>query len=468
MDLRIPGLGAFALAVLAQGAASAAEPAPTLYVVGAVEEGRLLNVDVRFPAGIQGELNLSRGFLTYMDGLEREQGGVWAESRPRIDKACPETGCHLRYRFRLGDAAGPMGRHHSDSFGSNGTFMAQPGAWLLRPDQAPPAARYHLSVETQAPIRFETGIFPAAEGGYEGLLDDLDDAPYSAFGPFDDEVVPVPGGEVAVAIAPGKTGVSRDEIINWVRTSGRSVSLYFGHFPMRRALVLVFLGGRRAVGFGTTMGNGGGAIMLFLGAQATAADLHDDWVLTHEMSHLALPDLMPHHWFEEGVATYVEPLARAQNGILAPEVVWTGLRDGLPKGQPEAGDQGLDRTHTWGRTYWGGALFCFMADLEIRERTKNAKSLQDALRGTLAAGGNLAVHWEIDRFLATADRAIGVGVLQELYAKMALKPVTVDLDQLWKRLGVPSASGKSFDDKAPLAEIRRSFTTPLDRPSSQH
>jgi hypothetical protein len=170
---------------------------------------------------------------------------------------------------------------------------------------------------------------------------------------------------------------------------------------------------------------------------------------------------MPHHWFEEGVATYVEPLARAQTGNLDAATVWKGMRDGLPKGLPEAGDEGLDRTHTWGRTYWGGALFCFVADVEIRERTKNRKSLQDALRGPLEKGANLAVHWEIDRFLAEADRATGVKVLSELYARWAWKPVSVDLDALFLKLGVRRGpSGVVLDDTASLADLRRGFTAP--------
>jgi hypothetical protein len=440
----------------------------TFYEVEAQEEGRVLAVDARFPQGTSGELTLSGGFLADLDGLEREQGGVWAEARPRLSAPCPAGGCHLRYRFRLGDAAGPRSRHHSDAFSMTGTYVAQPGAWLLRPEHPQPDARYRLRVTTTPPLRFESGIFPSPEGGYAGLVDDLDDAPYSAFGPFDEASVPLPKGEVAVAIAPGKTGVTRDQILAWIQASGRAVSVYFGRFPLPRALVLVLEGGRGSVGFGTTMGNGGGSIMMFVGEKAVPQDLKDDWVLTHEMSHLALPDLMPHHWFEEGVATYVEPIARAQAGDLPASTVWSGLQAGLPKGLPAAGDQGLDRTHTWGRTYWGGALFCFVADLQIREKTDNRRSLQDALRGTLEAGGNLSVHWEMDRFVRTADQATGVRVLEELYKLWATKPAPVDLDLLWRRLGVrEAAGGVSLDDTAPLAAVRRSFTAPPD-PGAQH
>lgn len=62
------------------------------------------------------------------------------------------------------------------------------------------------------------------------------------------------------------------------------------------------------------------------------------------------------------------------------------VRPRHPFGRPEAGDRGLDRTPTWGRTYWGGAFFCFVADVQIREATHGAKSLDDALRAIVAAG----------------------------------------------------------------------------------
>ena len=197
----------------------------------------------------------------------------------------------------------------------------------------------------------------------------------------------------------------------------------------------------------------------------TADDIPRDWVLTHEMTHLALPDQRREfHWLEEGLATYVEPIARAQVGTSKPDEVWRGLIDGLPNGEPEDGDEGLDRTHSWGRTYWGGALFCLAADLEIRKRTGNRKSLEDALRGILAAGGSGETRWPLEEVLRRADLAVGVPVLEELHARWGTAPVKVDLAKLWTELGVRAdgTDGKTvaFDDAAPLASVRRAVTVP--------
>ena len=79
--------------------------------------------------------------------------------------------------------------------------------------------------------------------------------------------------------------------------------------------------------------------------------------------------------------------ARARTGELSTEKVWGDLVRGLPQGLPGRGDEGLDRTHTWGRTYWGGALFWLLADVEIRERTGNRFGLEDALRAVLTQRG---------------------------------------------------------------------------------
>ena len=139
-------------------------------------------------------------------------------------------------------------------------------------------------------------------------------------------------------------------------------------------------------------------------------DLDRDWTLVHEMSHLALPSLPSrHHWFEEGMASYVEPFARAQAGLLRAERVWGDMVKGLP--QP--GDQGLDRTHTWGRSYWGGALFCLLADTKIRETTDGRQCLQHALRAILGHG-NIELESPVAPLLKIGDQGSGSHVLASL------------------------------------------------------
>jgi predicted metalloprotease with PDZ domain len=177
-----------------------------------------------------------------------------------------------------------------------------------------------------------------------------------------------------------------------------------------------------------------------------------------------LPDLgSAHAWLSEGLATYVEGVARAQAGYRAPADVWAEYVRAMPRGLPQAGDQGLDHTHTWGRTYWGGALFCLLADVEIRSRTDNRLGLQDAMRAVLQSSSGLVSDWPINRVLMTGDAAVGATVLRDLYAQMKDTAVTPDLTALWKRLGIEhNRASVDLHDDAPLVAIREAI---MQRPA---
>ncbi|MGO9836169.1 MAG: hypothetical protein ACLP1X_18365 [Polyangiaceae bacterium] len=148
-------------------------------------------------------------------------------------------------------------------------------------------------------------------------------------------------------------------------------------------------------------------------------------------------------------------------GVIAPEKFWGDLVEGLPQGLPQKGDEGLEQTHTWGRTYWGGALFCLVADVAIRERTSGARSLDDVVSAAVSPGADVETQWDIERLIGVGDRATGTTVLRDLYGTMGLAPGSVDLPGLWSRLGVRSSGGAvAFDDAAPLAWVRRGITGP--------
>ena len=178
-------------------------------------------------------------------------------------------------------------------------------------------------------------------------------------------------------------------------------------------------------------------------------------MLVHELIHLAFPEIGDEHaWLAEGLAVYVEGVARTQAGNETPADFWGGLVDDMPKGEPgRAGDKGLDRTHTWGRTYWGGALFCLQADVMIRERTGNRKGLQDALREVLRVAGGNTGNWPIgEKVLAIADGATGTNVLMTLYHEHhADPPAHEPLDTIWRKPASRGAQDSSYSMTMRLA-----------------
>jgi hypothetical protein len=269
----------------------------------------------------------------------------------------------------------------------------------------------------------------------------------------------VGGASILVSLEPDRFDLPEKTLLGWVEQCARAVTGYFGRYPVPEARIRLLTSDRPGVSNGKSFGGRGVMCRVAVNRRATLAELDQDWILTHEMVHFGFPSVPErHHWIEEGMATYVEPIARARAGVWPAEQGWSDMIRDMPQGLPAPGDQGLDNTHTWGRTYWGGALFCLLADVEIRKQTANGKGLEDALRAINGAGGTIDVDWPLERALEIGDKATGGKTLTELHAKMGSAAVTVDLPDLWKQLGVERRGASAiFDDQAPLASVRRSI-----------
>ncbi len=286
--------------------------------------------------------------------------------------------------------------------------------------------------------------------------------PQSGIGRDGQQLVSVDGAEIYFVVGRGDLSVSRADLAHYVRDAARAVVAYYGYFPVQRAVVQFVPSDDDGIGLGTSTYNDDenyGAIIINIGENTTRRQLRDSWTLTHELMHLGFP-VVSHHsrWLAEGIATYVEPIGRMRIGNLSREEVWADLLHNLHKGLPTRGDRGLHFSHNFDRVYWGGALYCLLADVEIRQRTNNKKGLEDALRSIAKQGGTAASDWDAEDAVVAGDKGIGVNVMQNLYEKMADKPVSIDVLSLLRKLGVVKA-GESvrFDETAPLASVRRAI-----------
>jgi hypothetical protein len=315
-----------------------------------------------------------------------------------------------------------------------------------------------------------------------GALQPLRAQPGSHLPIAETDSIQVGAAVLQIDFADGPLDLPRSAIVARIATAASAVASYYGRFPVSSARILVIpIPDRHGILQGTTWGDMHGSpgfTRLRIGEHTTAPELAADWTITHELTHMAFPsmpenpdesapseDQSAQHWIEEGLATYIEPIERVMIGDLTAEKIWHDMVRDMPQGEPAAGDQGLDHTHTWGRTYWGGAMFCLVADVEIRQQTHNRLGLQDALRAIVAAGGTIDHDWTLPQALSIGDKATNTHVLTDLYAQWKDAPVQYDLPALWAQLGVLSTSnGIEFSSAAPLADVREAITKPKQNP----
>jgi len=429
-----------------------------------LDRGSELVVQGRFEGRNDGAFSVGDDAAPFVRQVEFAQGDHWFSLAKR-DSAwrlpC-SSGCTIRYRFALREATDILAAADT-AIASGEVLIAPPSTWLLHPGSELENAEFELTVEPGAGGRFVSAFQPVPGGRanrYRAAIGVLDDASFAAFGPL--QVSEIPAGDTTVQLGVATHGLSLSaaQAQAWISASAGAVASYYeGHLPARRTLVLLMQGSGESTR-GITLGGGGPGVLVRASDRVNPSTTNDDWVVTHELLHANFPDLGPQHsWLSEGLATYVEPIARARVGLVSETKVWRDFVEGMPQGLPQAGDQGLENTRTWGRTYWGGALFCLLADLELREKTGNQRSLDDVLRAIGKTGAADQDYWPIERVLEEARHATGTPVLRELFERLAKKPGTVDLAALFARLGV-RVEGRSvaFDERAPLAKLRQSIT----------
>ncbi|MEM9075372.1 MAG: hypothetical protein AAGE52_43145, partial [Myxococcota bacterium] len=248
----------------------------------------------------------------------------------------------------------------------------------------------------------------------------------------------------------------------WVRRSAEIVTEYYeGRFPVPRLRVETPSRGSR-IGWG--FHRGGRVVRVGVGSSATRRDFERDWVLLHEMLHTGFPSLdRRFRWMREGLSTYLETALRRRAGILDEDEVWSRWLERMPEGMQ--GDQlgPLDRRRSWGATYWGGALWWLLVDVELRRRTNNRKSVRDVILGAIRRGGDARRVWPMARLISVSDVSTGTSAFSDLYARYASGEGELDLEGLWNRLGVSQRDDEIvFDDRAPLASVRRALYAPVE------
>src|ERR1043166_6975274 len=110
-------------------------------------------------------------------------------------------------------------------------------------------------------------------------------------GAQDKDQLDIGGGRIDVIFSSAPAAPLRKLILAWVASSARAVTVYYEQFPVSHLQLRVRFFDGHGVRGGRTTGWDGALISIAVGRSSTAADFSEDWVLTHEMVHLAFPSV---------------------------------------------------------------------------------------------------------------------------------------------------------------------------------
>jgi hypothetical protein len=150
---------------------------------------------------------------------------------------------------------------------------------------------------------------------------------------------------------------------DWVQSCAHAVTAYYGTFPVDRVLIRIRLFDGHGVRSGQTFGNDGAFIKIAVGRSSTPADFADDWMMTHEMIHLAFPSMAEqHHWIEEGLMSNRSRVRKSEIRLRKKRgaIWWTVSRKACRNGATAVWTL---RQHGAGRT---GAVRYFACSLTLR------------------------------------------------------------------------------------------------------
>jgi len=383
-----------------------------------------------------------------------------------IEPSCMRH-CTVRYRIDLGELAAACGDEVDCARRVGDATLSPALAWLVHPV---PKTDVPVKVRVKTPnaVQFSSGMH-SIDGnpqlfGFRSY--DLDEGSFTAFGPMRHYMIDVAGkgserGRIDVNIV-GKTRyeMSDASMKQWIEEAADVVTPLFGRFPVdRTTLYIVPAKGEDEVVFGKVLSLAGASVVLVVGDKMPASARHEDWVLVHELFHLGFPTFRGEgRWLGEGLATYYEPILRARAGWVNEAEIFRQFARNMLRGVPQRGmNAGLAHRDDLDSIYWGGALFCFAADVKIREETHNKKSLDDVIRAGLAKGGDATRVWTVAEVVKLGDAVTGTTVLSEMYDRHAQRGDRIDLDGLLASLGVDRTDEGSvdLDDTRPLAWVRR-------------
>lgn len=443
------------------------------YTVHVDESMQRMEVEARFDERVIRIAARSDDAARYLIGAHDCETGERLRARGR-QLRLPSGGIDcLRYSVDLERAAREERRN---STLSSSNVIVSTAAWLWRPrldDRSSIRVRFDMarSVDVSMPWRPIAG---------ESDVYELTTSPQSAtaptvFGDFEYHEADIPGATLRITVLNGERPLDSDALVEWVAEAASHITLVYGTFPNPSPSVVVIPVGSRSwsdapVPFGRVIRDGGETIELFVNENRSIEDYYGHWTATHEFSHLMTPYIASRHrWVSEGFAQYYQNLLLARAGHYSERRAWQELYEGFERGRGSAVDRtpnevanGSWRSGTM-RVYWTGAVVALLGDVELREASNGAQSLDTILQELMECCLPSDRMWSGPEFYERLDEIAGRSVFMPLYRRYSDSTDFPDAMPALARLGVIVEDERvTFDDDAELSGIRREMTQPRE------
>ena len=296
-----------------------------------------------------------------------------------------------------------------------------------------------------------------------------------AIGRFSVESIDLAGGRIRSALLPGQPDPDTAAMRRWVTSNARALVTTYGSLPVADLQLLVVPIGRggEPVPWGEVQRGGGDAVHLYIDQRRSERAFMDDWVLVHELSHLLHPVIISEdRWLSEGIASYYQNVLRARAGMKSAESAWNKLHagfergiQGTPRGRSLAEvSETMMQDRSFMRVYWSGAALALLADVELRQRSGGAQSLDTALAALRDCCLPADRSWTAHELMHRLDRLTGTEVFMGLYRTHVDSDEFPDLTGVYAELGLKpiSATRLRLDPTAPGATICASIMASPD------
>lgn len=404
-------------------------------------------------------------------------------------KDVPENGC-IRYSVDITRLP-----RSNDLFGTGNQrlgrdLLTATGVWFWRPAEMqadedieiafdlPPGMSVSAPWPPAEPVR-EKPTYRVGHGAF-------DRSSNVAFGRFTELPIELPGAVLRVAILDGSPPMNVESTRRWLQDAGNSVASIYGRFPVKSPQVLVMPGARATepTPWAFVSRGGAGAVHFEVNQRRPLREFVADWTAPHELSHLFLPSIsLNESWLSEGIASYYQNITRVRSGAVTPDEAWQRMHSSFLRAQEWStrapnvtlaqASARMYRDGAYMRVYWSGAAILLLADIQLREQSGGAQSLDTVLGRFADCCLDPNPEWTSRQVFAKWDEISGTSIFATLFDQYVDGAGFPDLSQAYAKIGLDVFGGKiALRQEAPLIAIRDaimargSYTTPaalLDR-----